>query len=120
MKSWFIRYLTKTSFTAIFITWSLVALGLAMAMQFAGATFAGAGRFSESVQTAMPWLVPLRILIYVWGARYWWTRYRTLIEASPLPDRQRRARNRIAAACFFYILLVEYTAWSSVLEVRAS
>jgi hypothetical protein len=120
MKSWFIRYLKETSLTSIFITWSLVALGLATALQLAGATIAGASRFSESVQTVMPWLFPLRALIYVYGAHFWWTRCRSLIQENPRPDQQRRARNRMAAACFLYILLVEYAAWSSVLEVRAS
>lgn len=120
MKSWLIRYLKETSLTSIFITWSLVALGLATALQLAGATYAGAGRFIESVQTVMPWLFPFRALIYVYGAHLWWTRYRLLIQEYPSPDLQRRARNRMAAACLFYILLVEYAAWSSVLEGRAS
>ncbi len=117
MKARIIRYLTETKFSTLLVTWCVIALLLAVAIQVAGVSAMGFTRFAQFLELASPWLLPLRLLVYGSAAYSWWRYSRLALSTSNSPDLERRARNRISVVCAIYIVALEYGSWASTKEI---
>lgn len=119
MKARVVRYLTESKFSTLVVTWSLIALLAAVAIQLAGTSMLGFPRFSQVFALSTLWLIPLRLLVYISAAYAWWCYSRRMIAASDTPELERRARNRTSLACILYVAALEYGSWTSGMEATS-